>query len=552
MKEYLPIPFPRGVDVSKDSNPAIRLFGKRFIVDQPIPELLVEFLLVVYSEKKIGEAHNGIAGPLPALEQIKEWPDGRQLSYRPILKMNLKLFAFLSSSRLDTRHEVHIDHFQRLWHMLQKEIYSVNYDGEQVVEWLEDLLRGFKGAGLTRTWCAQSFFPIATSLLTPETIWNETKAKNDPVSSWHDSLRDFNKYYSTSRRNFLAHGGEVLYLQLCNAFSRDQTEVEAFSRSFRVSQRERCLRALHEDLRSGLELLYGRHDGILNSLVKHIESLDPETAKMASQNSRWLDCEWCPEESWQEGYLFALELKRLLLTALDPVEKLELMMTGCALQVLRSLCAQSARTARESTRLGGGFGYSWIYTPAFNPSRSLMLTSQRNLQVILGLLQKAIRSDALLRNAKEIEEPSGRRTIDQILKEADDKYGYKLFRLLGKRLGMIVPYKGPGARFVMTDSLLRYFVLTLLEPRESCSYDDFLDRLYRNHGIAVEGENLRDSILWSNLPPNLSTQYEDSSWLREMLRAGGFLTELSDGYSVVTNTFDMVQAKEEVRDEISS
>ena len=95
-----------------------------------------------------------------------------------------------------------------------------------------------------------------------------------------------------------------------------------------------------------------------------------------------------------------------------------------------------------------------------------MLTSQRNLQVILGLLQKAIRSDALLRNAKEIEEPSGRRTIDQILKEADDKYGYKLFRLLGKRLGMIVPYKGPGARFVMTDSLLRYFVLTLLEPRE--------------------------------------------------------------------------------------
>lgn len=159
MKEYLPIPFPRGVDVSKDSNPAIRLFGKRFIVDQPIPELLVEFLLVVYSEKKIGEAHNGIAGPLPALEQIKEWPDGRQLSYRPILKMNLKLFAFLSSSRLDTRHEVHIDHFQRLWHMLQKEIYSVNYDGEQVVEWLEDLCGVSRGLALPGHGVRKAFSP---------------------------------------------------------------------------------------------------------------------------------------------------------------------------------------------------------------------------------------------------------------------------------------------------------------------------------------------------------------------------------------------------------
>ena len=96
----------------------------------------------------------------------------------------------------------------------------------------------------------------------------------------------------------------------------------------------------------------------------------------------------------------------------------------------------------------------------------------------------------------------------------------------------------------MTDSLLRYFILTLLEPRNNCSYEDFLDRLYANHGIAVEGDNLRDSIAFSNLPPNLSTEYDDSSWLREMLRAGGFLTELSDGYSIVSNTFETIEQGE--------
>ena len=103
----------------------------------------------------------------------------------------------------------------------------------------------------------------------------------------------------------------------------------------------------------------------------------------------------------------------------------------------------------------------------------------------------------------------------------------------------------------MTDGLLRYFILTLLEPGHSCSYEDFLDRLYDNYGIAIEGEHLRDGMKWTNLPPNLSTEYDDSSWLREMLRAGGFLTELSDGYSIVTNTFEMAQTRGLLGSEVS-
>ena len=47
----------------------------------------------------------------------------------------------------------------------------------------------------------------------------------------------------------------------------------------------------------------------------------------------------------------------------------------------------------------------------------------------------------------------------------------------------------------------------------------------------------------SDLPPNLATEYDDTSWFKEMLRAGGFLTELSDGFSIVTNTFEEVQTR---------
>ena len=77
----------------------------------------------------------------------------------------------------------------------------------------------------------------------------------------------------------------------------------------------------------------------------------------------------------------------------------------------------------------------------------------------------------------------------------------------------------------MTDSLLRYLVTVLLRPGERCTYDDFLGKLYLHYGIAVEGEALTDSLSWSDLP---AVQLEKDAWLTEMLRAGGFLTELSD------------------------
>jgi hypothetical protein len=89
----------------------------------------------------------------------------------------------------------------------------------------------------------------------------------------------------------------------------------------------------------------------------------------------------------------------------------------------------------------------------------------------------------------------------------------------------------------MTDSVLRYMVLVLLPPGKSCTYEDFLHKLYIHFGIAVEGEQLEDAIAWSGLPVNSSVQSYKDSWLADMLRAGGFMTVLSDACSIVSNTF---------------
>ena len=96
----MPNPFPmieRQMEVKgdEDYNPSIRLFGRRFFADQTVPELLVEFLLIAASEKRIGNTSLHSYAVLPEIEQLRSWPLGEPLRYAPKARLNLKLFAFL-------------------------------------------------------------------------------------------------------------------------------------------------------------------------------------------------------------------------------------------------------------------------------------------------------------------------------------------------------------------------------------------------------------------------------------------------------------------------
>ncbi|NLK01316.1 MAG: hypothetical protein GX318_08810 [Clostridia bacterium] len=524
MNSPLPLPFP-AVNIDEDLNPAIRLFGKRFIKEQTIVEYLVEFLALLFSEKKIGE--DKIQSVLPSIERISEWDSANcELEYRPPVKFNLKLLAFLGISRVDLRHETHKKHYESLVNRLKKQIKINNGQVEDVIERIEELLLGFQGAGFDRTWCAQVFFPITRTLLTKEAIWNKSRGK--AVNDWYGGLTHFD----FTKHAFMARGGELLYLQLCNVFLTPEEKISALAQHLRFTdESEMHLEKLHQSLQDSLPKLSGKYTNALDQLVEYIEFLDKETHKLTNKDDRWLTCKWCPRDSWQEGYLFAVEIKRLLSALLDPIERLELLMTGCALQVLRSLSAQSLRYAGPPHARAGGsvLGYAWVFSPPEASSRQQRLVSQRNLQVVQGLIQKALRhKDLKARVEGQKRDP---------YKDADTKYGHKLFLLLGKKLGIIVPYRGPGARLIMTETMLRYLVLVLLHPGERCTYDEFLEKLYLHFGIAIEWRQLNEAMHWSGLPVSDTVQSSRNSWFAEMLRAGGFLTELSDACSIVCNTF---------------
>jgi hypothetical protein len=537
----LPMPFPTK-EIAGDYNPAIRLFGLRFVADQTIVEYLSEFLSIVFSNKTIWD--DTITTPLPSLEDLQKWSATSEyapLRYAPPIRLNLKLLAFYGLTPLAKRHKVHGYGYERVATMLESQIKSSTVEPEEARRCIEDFFKGFQGAGDTRTWCARTFYPISESLLTQETMWEETKARKDDLSTWEDSIDNFSRYYSTTKHNFLARGGELLYLQLCNALSTEQRSIDDFVGNAGpfFDEDEVQLKTLHNSLQNGLKRLYGSYTAPLDELADYVERLDKETYKRIGNYSKALTCEWCPRDSWPEGYLFAVELNRLMSTTVSLADKLELMMIGCALQVLRSLCAQSARYMSPLDKAkkgrGGALGYAWIFSAPDSCTRQQSLVSQRNLQAIEALIQGVLRISALETYVREGQKDD--RKIRERYKEADKKYGYKLFRSLGKNLLIIIPRRGSGARFVMTEKVLRYMVMTLVRPGERLTYDEFLERLYCFYGIAVESPQLMDAMVWSGLPANQSVQSDRESWLCQMLRAGGFLTELSDARSIVCNPF---------------
>lgn len=530
----VPAPFPKiQLDYkTSDANPAIQLFGRRFFSDQTVLEYLVEFLLVAHSKKKLG--HDVLIDTLfPSWQELQRWTS-EALLYSPPTRLCLKLFAFLGSSKLETRHPSHRKQYETLLNRLQNKIHaSEEKEKENILKTLENLFLGFQGAGFDRTWCAQTFTPVSNALILNETIWKDKAARKANVQDWKQALN----YFTASQRLFLARGGELLYLQICNALRAQEGELTALIEKFPLTEEERDPKSLHQDLERYVGEITRRTSALLDPIAELIDEADGFTAEEVKSNNDWVSCGWCPEESRPEGYLFAVELLRLCRAALDPVERIELLSIGCALQVLRSLCAQSARYAPlsdESRKHGGGLGYAWIISDPDGEEARLKQLSQRNLQIVEGMIHQALRHKDIQERTKS----KASKSPETLYREADTKYGHKLFLSLAKKIGLIVPHRGPGVRFVFNDKILRYLVLALVPPGHRVTYDDFRTALYTHYGIAVEAGELERAVLWSDLPPLGSSAVQQSGWLVERLLASGFLLHLSDACSLVHNPFD--------------
>jgi len=540
VKPYPPI---RTYSTEKtESNPAMLLHGLRFFTDQTVAELLVEMLLVASSPKKIGDKVLSQEQIFPERAFLQSWPQGETLKYATKARLNLKLFAFLSASKLETRHKSHRQHYRDLVSEMRKPKHldvSGTIDKEQVLETLQNLFLGFQGVGGDRTWCAQAFIPISRSVLAAETLWNESQAERDEPGTWENVLSQYHRFFSMNRHRFLARGGELLYLHLCNALSQDTQVIQSWCRDAGLSASspdydpEYLCTHLHNALNAVLDSCPETIGRLATFIDTGIDTATSAVTDADKREDRYAECAWCPAEGWPEGLLFATELLRICSADIDPIKKIELMEVGCAMQVLRALCAQSARYVPWATADGdaGPLNYVWVLSDAEGQDKIVKQVSRRSVKTVQKLLFEAIRYPEIRAKVAS----TGK--ADELYKEADTRYSHKYFLTLAKRIGLIVPRRGSGARFTLNETLLRFLVLALIGPGRRVTYETFKNMLFAHYGIAIDAGKVNRASPWGGAPQVSSLDGYGDTWLLKMLDEAGVLVRLSDAHSLVINPF---------------
>ena len=527
-------PFPFVAVREREDNPAIQLFGKRLFNDQSSMEFLIELLLVTTSSKRIGDAGDPFLTPLPSADMLKDWPLTDELRYAPKARLNLKLFAFMGASRLDSRHETHRQHYKDVLQKLHDSIRVAETGSENdVLRTLENLFLGFQGTGVGRTWCAQSFMPVCKGLLAGETIWNETAARRTPPQNWDNLLEDQQTYLTMNKHRFLARGGEVLYLQICNALRQPPEAVRRWNKEsgVQLEPKEQDPAWLHQQLQDELAKLHDHCPQTVTDIAEFLDTgVESETAVATDTDGgepRYVTAGYCPADSWREGYLFAVDLLRLCQADLDVIERLQLLETACAMQVLRNLATQSARHYPSEHKTTWP-GYRLAISAPNEDSPALKRLSRHTAKVVEKIIYRAIRCEDIHLPDDEIER-------EKLLKEADRRYGGKLFVGMAKRIGLLVPRRGAGVRFTLNAQLLRLLVVTTVPIGGRLTYDRFKELLEARHGLVFDIDGFKRASAWVDGSGWIFGDNSIDYWLQEMLEAAGLLIHLSDSCALVVN-----------------
>lgn len=520
--------FPANTKIAGSSrkdklNPAIKLYGRRLYRDQTSVEYLAEFLLAFTSPKL--ESGKGVY-----TFSVLAGDDKKEPCYYPKSRVALKLFTFFPTSKLETRHPVHRKAYINALTKIETIVDASNPDEKkEATKILQSLLTGFSGVSKNRTWVTYCFLPASGALLSREVNWEHMKSlkdsNKDQVIDWETSVG----FFSDNLRNFMGRGGELLFLQLANFFeelSKNQFTNE-MNDVFYGHIKNRAY-SLKDSIEEGLKFLLDDSSTEIHSLVNVVESTLSDYK--ISEKDKPTSFGWVPRSSRVEAFLFATEIDSICKSGIGVLDKIELLQTLCTMQVLRTLCFQSRRIDENLDTTEGFIGnYVWIVAdPNEETNGVFRKMAQNSFRVIESMLFRNMRSPLLNESGDEL--------LERELKNCDDNC-YRHFNKFSKEIGLVIPRQGSGTRFALHQGLLRFLVAALIQPGERIRLTKFYQRAFSHYGIAIGGEQLKVALQWVGKEADGDTYAvtTGSAWVEEALKQGGFLVELSDAVSMVTN-----------------
>jgi hypothetical protein len=485
---------------------AIQAFGRRIYDGQTLYEYLLEFLLIFVSPKGFGAVVPGSEYQLP----IPPDPDAEsdRLVYMTTCRMGLKRFIFLERSKQEHKYAIDQEACDRLMQAIGDHTIG-HYDASSsnaVISVVQDLFYGFNAVIRNRAWFAQSLLPVAPELIFCEAIRSKSRSRSAEGESPNFAKVDGD--FNFSAHNFLARGGEVYFLHVLQGLV-DEPD-------------------LRTELETGLKRLVCESFPQLGELALWIDECWLDLNGVNDPIRHRMECEWIPFNGYnRRARLTCVELRNLLNSKLPPLTQIDLLAKLVVLQVLRMMHERARLLVTRTDEVP-----CWVAQVRSDPHHNVRRYSVQSYSACEEDFVKALDVQYDLRVSNH--EP---RDMRDRVKQVNDslRHSSRLFRRLGKELGIVAPPRGANMRFALSEDMVRILVISTIEPGERVLLSSFLDRVYGHYGIVIGPDQISESSHLKNLDPgDMDANRQD---FQEMLRRCGFLRDLSDATSIVENPF---------------
>lgn len=542
--------------IDRDGYPlAAWIWGHRLRIGQHWMEYLLEFL-------------NVLAGFGYELGQGVD--SASKQEYTRFTRLGLRRFVFYDE-REKTRHPFDEAAREYLLAALRQQVVTGDGDELSGLEMARSLLRAFSAIEEQRSWFAKSLFPAHHNFLFWEALRKgATKYKGRHVPTG-TPRRMLDADIAFDARNFFARGGELYYLML-SAGTEENPE-----------RRQRIVGRLRELLNDHNQAL-----GLLAEIIDRAWQSEPTSENGRDKTGR---LGWLPDPACPLYTLMAEDVDTFLQTDLDPLETLDLLAhligfhltlyiyhrahpdatperhaDGSCREMCRPALLIDALEGTDSGTVRGvsaalfreqearivqkGRAYVQQQVEAWaagvtDDNLVPWLDSEARAHFNLGSLHGSSlnpfnrRVDTLLNkfNNGSLDRNGFiagyvQALTDLLLRDFDKNF-LGVHRKLAKAVGFVAPRKGPSARFVLGDNLLKALILATLSPGSGRTYDEFLTRLYERYGLVVGTIEARESGLLKRQRINAEYYNRNRSALLEKMKHAGLAVEYSDATAVV-------------------
>lgn len=494
--------FPVNYDKKKVTSLQSRLFGHRLKPSQSKYEYLIEFLQVAIAPKKNSRTEQ----PYKKMFPVEKNGIRDSFVYFPQSRIALKRFIFMPKSKLDGKAEIDKVAYEEAIRIMEKSVQGGNaISRKTTVSIVQNLLGGFSAVNQNRSWFDQNLLPICPEVILPEGMG---------VKSWRKKLdfqigdADIDQKFDFHKYTYMCRGGEIYYLHLLNAVNQFPNYAELIETR------------LKEMIGSFPQFSY-LCDFVQRTWDDYM-LVPPEDKKTLSKELTAI-----PDSFGCRNEYTLSELTNFLNSKSHPFEKMDILANGIILQMLRMMYLAAA-TDTESN--------CWVVDVN---CRGYESTETKKLAIISFNHNEEVICNYLYRGLEELRTELGITNDQKAIKDAAND-SYRLFRKLGKDIGIVIPAKGPGMRFSLSEDVIKFLVLSIIPPQKMITLDEFIDLLYAHYGIVIGPDQYRIEMEKGSVKQtgNLSFLQENKRAFSQKLKDCGFLRDLSDATSIVENPYE--------------